>query len=125
MSHKQPERAGPGASDKDAGKGDSTDLLSLLNAEYTQSILESIQREAKPARAIVEECGASRPTVYRRLSALEEAGLVNSDMVYDADGHHRTVFETTLEAVSIDLVGDELSVTIAVNESDQSSSRPV
>jgi predicted transcriptional regulator len=124
MSLKQPERTSPGGSDQDAdGEQDSMGLLSLLNAEYTQSILESIQREAKPARTIAEECGASRPTVYRRLNALEDAGLVDSDMAYDADGHHRTVFETTLEAVSVDLVGDGLSVTVTTGGFDQSSSR--
>lgn len=125
MSLRQPERTDPGGSEQDSdGERDPTDLLSLLNAEYTQSILEAIQRESKSARAIAEECGASRPTVYRRLNALEEAGLVESGMVYDADGHHRTVFETTLEAISVDLVGGGLSVSVATSGSDQSSSRP-
>ena len=125
MSLKQPERTGPGGSEHDPdGERDPTDLLSLLNAEYTTSILEAIQRESKSARAIAEECGASRPTVYRRLNALEDAGLVDSGMVYDADGHHRTVFETTLEAISVDLVGGGLSVSVATSGSDRSSSRP-
>jgi predicted transcriptional regulator len=124
MSLKQPERTGPSGSEQDSNRErDPTDLLSLLNAEYTQPILESIQREAKPARTIAEECGASRPTVYRRLNALEDAGLVDSDMAYNADGHHRTIFETTLEAVSVDLVGDGLSVTVTTGGFDQSSTR--
>jgi len=125
MSLRQPERTGPGGSEQDAdGERDPTDLLSLLNAEYTQSILEAIQRESKSARAVAEECGASRPTVYRRLNALEAAGLIDSGMVYDADGHHRTVFETTLETISVELVGGELSVTVSTSGSDRSSSRP-
>jgi len=125
MSLKQPERTGPGGSEQDLdGERDPADLLCLLNAEYTQSILETIQQESKSARTIAEECGASRPTVYRRLNALEDAGLVDSSMAYDADGHHRTVFETTLEAVSVDLLGDGLSVTVATSESDRSRSRP-
>jgi response regulator of citrate/malate metabolism len=125
MSLKQPEGTGPGESERDSdGEGDPAGLLCLLNAEYTQSILETIQREQKSARAIAEECGASRPTVYRRLNALEETGLVDSGMVYDADGHHRTVFETTLKAVSVDLASDGLSVTVVTTGSDRSSSRP-
>jgi len=125
MSLTQPERTDPGGSEQDSdGERDPTDLLSLLNAEYTQSILEAIQRESKSARAIAEECGASRPTVYRRLNALEEAGLVDAGMALDADGHHRTVFETTLEAVSVDLASDGLSVTVATTGSERSPSRP-
>jgi DNA invertase Pin-like site-specific DNA recombinase len=125
MSLKQPGRTGPGGSEQDAdGERDSTDVLRLMNAEYTQSILGAIQQESKSARAIADECGASRPTVYRRLNALEDAGLVDSGMVYDADGHHRTVFETTLEAISVDLIGGELSVTVATSGSNRSTSRP-
>jgi predicted transcriptional regulator len=125
MSLKQPESTGPGGSELDSdGEREPTDLLSLLNADYTTSILETIQQESKSARTIAEECDASRPTVYRRLNALEDAGLVDSGMVYDADGHHRTVFETTLEAISVDLVSGGLSVTVATNGSDRSASRP-
>jgi response regulator of citrate/malate metabolism len=125
MALRQPERTSPdGSGQASDGERDPADLLTLLNAEYTQSILEAIQHESKPARAIAEECSASRPTVYRRLNALEDAGLVDSGMVHDADGHHRTVFETTLETVSVDLVSDGLSVTVATSGSDRAASRP-
>ena len=124
MSLKQPERMVPGESETDPdGERAPTDLLALLNAEYTQSILETIRAEAKSARAIAEECGASRTTVYRRLNALEGAGFVDSTMTYDADGHHRTVFETTLETVSVDVTRDGLSVTVTTSDADRPSTR--
>lgn len=90
----------------------SEEVLNLLDAEYTQSILEATRNEAKSARSLAEECGASRPTVYRRLNSLQEAGLIESSVVYDPDGHHRTVFEATLEAVSFSVTANGLSVTI-------------
>lgn len=90
----------------------SEEILGLLDAEYTQSILEATRDESKSARTLAEECGASRPTVYRRLNSLQDAGLIESSMVYDADGHHRTVFEATLEAVSFSVTANGLSVTI-------------
>ena len=88
------------------------ELLELLDADYTRAILSAIRTEAKPARTLAEECGASRPTVYRRLNRLQEAGLVDASLAYDADGHHRTVFETTLESVTLDVTDQGLSVSV-------------
>jgi DNA-binding IclR family transcriptional regulator len=95
------------------------ELLELLDANYTQAILEASRGEPKSASDLAEECGASRPTVYRRLNSLQDAGLVETGMAYDADGHHRTVFEATLESMSVD-VGDEgLSVTVETNPTER------
>jgi len=99
------------------------EVLALLNTEYTRPILEAIETEAKAARDIAEECNASRPTVYRRLNRLQKAGLVETGMVYDADGHHRTVFEATFEALSVDVTDDGLAVTVTTTGSDASSAR--
>lgn len=122
MSLRQPEHWGPGGPVSDADRErEPADLLRLLNAEYTKSIIEAIQSESKPARAIAEECGASRPTVYRRLNALEDAGLVDCSMECDGDGRHRTRFETTLEAVFVDVTSDGLSVTVTTNGPDRPS----
>lgn len=115
MSHSQPKRAGPPESE--TGQVPAPDaLLELLTADYTRAILAAIRTEPKPARVIAEECGASRPTVYRRLNSLEDAGLVASGMAYESDGHHRTVFEATLETLSLDLVDDGLSVTVTTRD---------
>jgi len=96
------------------------DVLALLNTEYTRPILTAIETEAKAARDIAEECGASRPTVYRRLNALQAAGLVETGMVYDADGHHRTVFEATFESLSVDVTADGCAMTVTTTESETS-----
>lgn len=98
------------------------ELLELLDAEYTRAILETIREEPMPARAIAVQCGASRPTVYRRLEGLVRAGLVDSTMRYDPDGHHRAVFEATLESVSVDLDADGVSLSVSTEPSDSSRS---
>jgi AcrR family transcriptional regulator len=97
------------------------ELLALLDAEYTRAILAAAGQRARSARAIAEEVGASRATVYRRLDSLQEAGLVETGMQYDADGHHRAVFEATLETLSIDVTGDGLSVTVTTSGSEDSA----
>lgn len=98
------------------------DLLALLAAEHTGTILQAIRTEPKPARQLADECDASRPTVYRRLNRLESAGLVDSTMTYDADGHHRTVFEATMESLSIEVTAEGLSVSVTTTEPDTTSS---
>jgi DNA-binding HxlR family transcriptional regulator len=126
MALRSPLRTTPGRTDTDTREqAASEELLALLDADYTQSILEAIRTEAKSARALVEECGASRPTIYRRLNSLEEAGLVESAIAYDPDGHHRTAFEATLETVAVDMTDDELSVSVSTKEPDRTPTQTI
>ncbi|WP_276274005.1 ArsR/SmtB family transcription factor [Haloarcula litorea] len=102
----------------------STEIIECLNAEYAQRILEAVRAEAKPAREIADECGASRTTVYRRLNALQEAGLVETEMRYNADGHHRTVFEASFESLALEMTADGLTVSILADDDESSLDRP-
>jgi DNA-binding transcriptional ArsR family regulator len=98
-----------------------SEFVELLDARYTKALLEAIRTEAKPARVLAEECGASRPTVYRRLNSLVDAGLVESRMSYDTDGHHRTVFKAAVERVTVELDDSGLSLTLSTRDADGSS----
>ncbi|GAB3316158.1 ArsR family transcriptional regulator [Haloplanus rallus] len=96
---------------------DRTDeVLALLEDDYSRAILEALHADPRPARGLVEACDASRATIYRRLDRLEDAGLVDSWLSYDADGHHRTVFEATLDAVTVGLDGDGIGVTVTTDD---------
>ncbi|MFB6298227.1 MAG: ArsR/SmtB family transcription factor [Salinirussus sp.] len=88
----------------------SADPLTLLDDEYARAILRAVRSEPKPAREILSEVDASRSTVYRRLDQLEAAGLLRTDLAYDPDGHHRTVFEASLGTVSVEITPEGLSV---------------
>lgn len=92
---------------------DTSDLLSVLEDDCGRRLLEQVAAEAKPARALVDAVDASRATVYRRLNALEEAGLVAATTEYDEDGHHRKVFHATLERVTLELDDGGLSAHVA------------
>lgn len=102
----------------DAGEGDPAELLALLDAEYTLAILETVRDGAVPARAVADAVGASRPTVYRRLNALRDAGLVVERVAFDEQGGQRTVFEATLETLTVD-VADGLAVSVTTETSDR------
>lgn len=86
-----------------SGDGAFGDLLDLLDDDYTHRILSALADAARPARELMEVCDASRATVYRRLDRLEEYGLVRSETELHAGGHHRKVFETSLERVTVDV----------------------
>lgn len=101
----------------DEPDSDRTDeVLALLEDDYSRSILEAVHAEPRSARDLVEVCDASRATVYRRLDRLDDVGLVDSWLSYDADGHHRTVFEATLDAVTVGLGADGIGVTITTDD---------
>jgi len=108
---RQPDRV----DDQSGGAPDATaeDLLELLDADHTQTILAETRTDPRSARALADACDASRATIYRRLNRLEDAAIVESSIRYDADGHHRTVYEATLESVTVDVTdaGYALSVT--------------
>ncbi|ELZ49209.1 transcriptional regulator TrmB [Halorubrum californiense DSM 19288] len=82
------------------------ELLALFGDEYTCDILTSLEEEPKPARALAEDCGMSRPTVYRRLNRLTDAGLVDDRLRIASDGNHRKEFHLVVSTVSFDLSED-------------------
>lgn len=88
------------------------ELATLLNDPYARRILAATREAPVSARELLEVCEASRPTVYRRLSQLERAGLLETTMEYDPDGHHRHVFRAIDREITISL--DESGFSAAV-----------
>jgi DNA-binding transcriptional ArsR family regulator len=93
------------------------ELLALLSDQYTARILEALSVEPRPARELASLCDMSRPTVYRRLDRLQENGLVSTDEDLDRDGHHRKVFATSLERVTVELVDEDPTVHLVLHDS--------
>jgi predicted transcriptional regulator len=99
---------------------DAGEFLSLLGDEYTREILTTLGDQSLPAREIVDRSSVSRPTVYRRLDRLEEAGLVETTMSLHPDGHHRKEFRIVVERVEL-RPGDDALVTGAEYRTTDSS----
>ena len=93
------------------------ELLDLLSDQYTARILEALSVEPRTARELASLCDMSRPTVYRRLDRLQEHGLASTDEELDPDGHHRKVFATCLERVTVELVNDDPTVHLVLHDS--------
>jgi Fe2+ or Zn2+ uptake regulation protein len=56
----------------------------------------------------------SRATVYRRLDRLESAGILETSMCIDPDGHHRKCFDVVVERMQ--LAFDSEGLTLEVGE---------
>lgn len=82
------------------------DLLSLFGDEYACDILRALRDCPMAARELVEATGMSRPTAYRRLDRLTDAGLVEETLQVASDGHHRTEFQLAVESVEFEVEAD-------------------
>lgn len=85
----------------------------LLEDPTVRTILTRTSQEPMSATTLSEHCDASTPTVYRRLDDLRDCDLLVERMQLDPDGgHHRTVYSTNLERITVELEGDELILRI-------------
>lgn len=104
----QPRRDQP-VDDQPDVSGD--DVLELLGDPYTRCVLNAVLDARKSGSDIVAETDVSKATVYRRLEELRDAGIVESQTVFDPDGHHHEEFEAAVDGISVDFEGGDFSAT--------------
>jgi len=95
----------------DRTSGEPPDLLRLLDDEYARRILGLLSKGSQRGRELSERCEFSRPTVYRRLNRLEDAGLVGSELRLDPDGNHCKEFSLVRDALRITFDDSTMTVT--------------
>ena len=88
------------------------ELLGLLGDEYTYEVFEAVVERPRTGRELVEATDASKPTVYRRLGDLEEAGLVEATMQIAADGNHRKRFHAVVSSMAVRFDADGFSARL-------------
>jgi DNA-binding transcriptional ArsR family regulator len=93
---------------------DVPEVLSLLSDEYARELLSVLSEESLSARELVARLDMSRATVYRRLDRLESAGVLQSSMCIDPDGHHRKCFQVVVDRMQ--LMFDADGITLGVGE---------
>jgi DNA-binding transcriptional ArsR family regulator len=85
---------------------DTEQLLSLLSEPSVRGLLGMLGDRPMAARELAEATDVSRPTVYRRLNDLQEAGVVEVSMAYQSDGHHHKRYRLTVDDLSLSLAGE-------------------
>lgn len=101
---------------KHGGSADSTDIFQVLADEYARKILLAADHGPKTAKTLSEECNASLTTIYRRVSTLQDHGLIEEHHTVDSDGSHRSKFETALEELHVDITDGQLSLTVETRD---------
>lgn len=91
------------------GDPDLTDLVELLDDEHVRSILTATSAEPLSARELSDRCDVSVSTIYRRLDRLEDADLLGERTRPRSDGHHETVYVSTLERFELTVEDGEMN----------------
>ena len=86
-------------------------FLDVVNDKYAQNILTALADRPTAAATLAEELDASRPTVYRRLNSLESAGLIESTVALDPDGHHRKRFHVVIDSINLTFDSNGIEIT--------------
>jgi predicted transcriptional regulator len=82
---------------------DPAEVLRLLEDDYARAILTEASTGWSSAKELAEAVGASLPTVYRRVEALHEQGLLEKSTEIDPDGNHYRRYEAAVEHIDIDI----------------------
>ncbi|AXG11186.1 ArsR/SmtB family transcription factor [Haloplanus rubicundus] len=93
-----------------------TAVFRLLADEYSRRILLAADREPRTAKDLGDICDASLATVYRRVSTLQEHGLLRQHSTVGSDGAHRCQFETTLEELHVTVSDGELALSVETHD---------
>ena len=102
--------------DEDPSVLSDEELLALLGDEYTRGVLLAVVGERRSGREVMEAADVSKATAYRRLSRLQEAGLVESELVVDLDGHHHEEFFAVVERADISLSDEGVDISVTPDE---------
>jgi DNA-binding transcriptional ArsR family regulator len=106
------QRTAPDPLEDDGPSVDVAEVLSLLSDEYAREILNLLVDQPHSARELVNRLDMSRATVYRRLDDLESAGVVESSLCLDPDGHHRKCFSAAVDCLRLLFESDGLRLEV-------------
>ncbi|MFC7079690.1 winged helix-turn-helix domain-containing protein [Halorussus caseinilyticus] len=96
---------------------DVEDIAALLEDETVRTILTETSIEPMSANALSERCGASEPTIYRRLKDLRAYDLIEEQTRPDpTGGHHYKVYSPRLRRVTVELEDGSLTVELKREE---------
>ena len=89
-----------------------SELLDLFGDEYTRRVFEAIAERSRSGRDVARAADVSRPTAYRRLNELRNAGLVRAEMTICENGHHRERFEAVSTELTLRLTHEGIDAKL-------------
>jgi biotin operon repressor len=92
---------------------DDAAIFRLLDDQYARCILTETSDEPMSAKELGDACDASLSTVYRRADELQQHGLVTEQTKADADGHHFSLYQATVENITVEFDAGTVSVSVS------------
>jgi DNA-binding HxlR family transcriptional regulator len=90
---------------------DAERFLEVITDTYVRQILTSLADRPTVAATLADELDVSRPTIYRRLNSLESAGLIESTVAVETDGHHRKRFHVVVDSANLTFDSGGIKIT--------------
>lgn len=92
-------------------------IAAVLEDSTARTILTETSQEPMSATTLSKRCNVSEPTVYRRLEDLRACGVLLEQTEIDPDGgHHRTIYSTNVERITVELEDGELHLQVEHRE---------
>ncbi|MDL0122403.1 MULTISPECIES: ArsR/SmtB family transcription factor [Halobacteriales] len=91
-------------------------LLELFADDYSREILLAADESPRTAKELSQRCDASLATIYRRISTLQEHGLIRVHSTIGSGGEHKQLFETTIETLQLVISDGELELSIETRD---------
>lgn len=88
-------------------------IAAVLEDPTARTILTETSQEPMSATTLSDRCGVSEPTIYRRVADLRDSDLLVERTKLDPDGgHHRTLYATNFERLTVELQDGQLDVQV-------------
>lgn len=92
------------------------EVFDLLADDYAREILAHANRKPMSVRELADACDAHHSTIYRRIEQLQDHDLLAEQLQVDSDGHHYTMYSTTLQSLTVSLDEAHYRIQLQVKE---------
>lgn len=107
---------------QEIGDGSSHELMDTIGDEMARRLLIAVRKNPQSAKELAESCEMSLPTVYRRMDALMDHGLVTERTVVTDDGNHYKEYQCNFDRTLISLSDQQFDIEIYRQGNDSDSS---
>lgn len=96
-----------------AGEIDQQAVFHALDEPVCRAILTAVQAEARTARELADECGQSLSTVYRKISLLTDAGLIEEHTRIKTRGKHASQYICAFDEIAVSVTADGVLLRVS------------
>ncbi|WP_049979709.1 ArsR/SmtB family transcription factor [Halolamina rubra] len=94
------------------GEEPSHEIMDTMGDEMARRLLIAVRKDPQSAKELAEACEMSLPTVYRRMDALIDHGLVTERTVVTDDGNHYKEYRCNFDSTVISLGDQQFDIEI-------------